>query len=169
MGKNFNTNTDDEAEWLTPPELIAALGPFDLDPCTQPENRRIFSTAKVHYSKEEHGDGLVKDWFGKVWLNPPYGRETFKWLAKLAEHKNGIALIFARTETKGFHSEIWQKAHSIFFFEGRLRFSRKDGTFKDVANAPSCLVSYSKMDTFDIAEARNLGKIKGKLIFCGKE
>jgi len=56
------------------------------------------------------------------WLNPPYGTETFKWLAHLAEHRRGIALIFARTETKGFHREIWNKAHAVFFFEGRLSF-----------------------------------------------
>lgn len=31
---NFNTNTDNNDEWLTPPEIVEALGPFDLDPCS---------------------------------------------------------------------------------------------------------------------------------------
>lgn len=164
MKRNFNLNTTNEQEWLTPPELIQALGPFDLDPCSPPLSRRVLDTALSHWSKEEHGDGLAKDWFGRVWLNPPYGRETFKWLAKLAEHKQGIALIFARTETKGFHAEIWQKAHSIFFFEGRLMFRRGDGSKADVANAPSCLVSYSTEDTNAIKTAVEQKRIKGRLV-----
>ncbi len=169
MKNNFNLNTTNEQEWLTPPEIISALGPFVLDPCAQPHNRRILETAHTHWSKEEHGDGLAKKWFGRVWLNPPYGRETFKWLAKLAEHKQGIALIFARTETKGFHSEIWQKAHSVFFFEGRLTFLRSDGSKDQPANAPSCLVSYSIADSCAIHQALVAGKIKGKLIFNMQE
>lgn len=96
-----------------------------------------------------------------MWLNPPYGSETFKWLYKLAEHKSGVALIFARTETIGFHSEIWQKAHSVFFFKGRLKFYHVDGKRGDCANAPSCLVSYSPEDTQIIS---NSG-LKGKLVY----
>ena len=164
MPTNFNSNTENEQEWLTPPEIINSLGVFDLDPCAPPSERRPWSTALNHYSLEEHGDGLILPWAGRVWLNPPYGRETFKWLAKLAEHKSGIALIFARTETKGFHSEIWEKAHSVFFFKGRLAFFKKGGLKGDVANAPSCLVSYSEQDTESIFTAEKNKKLVGKLI-----
>ncbi len=38
MTKNFNTNIDNKEEWLTPPEIIQALGTFDLDPCAPPTN-----------------------------------------------------------------------------------------------------------------------------------
>ena len=31
--KNFNTNTDNNNTWLTPPSIITSLGEFDLDPC----------------------------------------------------------------------------------------------------------------------------------------
>lgn len=145
MSQNFNTNTDNNDEWLTPPELITSLGKFDLDPCS-PINRP-WATAKRHLTVND--DGLKSIWlpFERVWLNPPYGRETFTWLSKLAHHKRGVALIFARTETKGFHAEIWQKAHSVFFFEGRLNFHYVDGTRGAAANAPSCLVSYSPEDS----------------------
>lgn len=30
---NFNTNTINKDEWLTPPWLLSRLGSFDLDPC----------------------------------------------------------------------------------------------------------------------------------------
>lgn len=101
---------------------------------------------------------------GRVWLNPPYGRETFRWLARLAEHGSGLALIFARTETAGFHEQIWAKAHAIFFFRGRLRFHRITGECGGPANAPSCLVSYSPEDSARLHRAQKDGALAGALI-----
>ena len=158
--KQFNTNTKNNDEWLTPLSLIKALGEFDLDPCS-PINRP-WDTAKNHFSEPD--DGLNQPWSGRVWCNPPYGRETFKWLNKLAEHGTGTALIFARTETKGFHAEIWEKAHAVFFFKGRIKFCYVDGREGDSANAPSCLVSYSPEDTRQIEWAVFLESIEGKLV-----
>jgi hypothetical protein len=54
-----------KSELLTPPELIKALGQFDLDPCS-PVNRP-WQTALNHYTILE--DGLLQRWFGRVWLN----------------------------------------------------------------------------------------------------
>lgn len=158
--KNFNTNTQNHDEWLTPPDIIHALGPFDLDPCAPIV--RPWEMAAKHYTVED--DGLSQPWEGRVWLNPPYGRETFKWMERLAEYKNGIALIFARTETQGFHAQIWDRAHSVFFFRGRLSFHFVDGRKGNTANAPSCLVSYDEMNTQRIAEAFTSGKISGRLV-----
>ena len=163
MDKNFNTNTKNNGEWLTPPEIIKSLGSFDLDPCSPVV--RPWKTASNHYT--EIDDGLSKQWTGRVWCNPPYGKETFKWLHKLSEHKKGIALIFARTETIGFHSEIWNKAHSVFFFKGRLKFHYVTGEKGDTANAPSCLVSYSPVDTEYISKAIEREEIKGCLVRVG--
>ena len=154
--KDFNTNTGNNDEWLTPPSIIKALGEFDLDPCSP--IKRPWDTAKRHFNIND--DGCNQEWAGRVWLNPPYGKETFEWLYKLSEHKSGIALIFARTETKGFHRTIWQKAHSIFFFEGRIQFYYVDGKQGQSANAPSCLVSYSPEDT----KAIECSSLCGKLI-----
>lgn len=161
---DFNTATTAETkdEWLTPPELLKALGVFDLDPCSPPPLRRPWPTALAHYSLPV--DGLQMIWWGRVWCNPPYGKETFKWLAKLAEHGRGIALIFARTETKGFHREIWEKAHAVFFFEGRIRFYHSSGIKGDMPNAPSCLVAYGAPEIEAIARAVEEKQIKGKLI-----
>jgi len=153
--RGFNTNTDNHDEWLTPPNIVQSLGVFDLDPCS-PGERRPWDTAKKHIGLPQNG--LTTEWSGRVWCNPPYGRETFKWLSKLAAHGSGTALIFARTETKGFHSEIWEKAHSVFFFKGRLKFCKIDGSTKDCANAPSCLISYSAFDSRMIDKSGLKGK-----------
>jgi hypothetical protein len=126
--------------WLTPPEIIDALGPFDLDPCAAP-SPRPWPTATRHIELPE--DGLEAEWSGHVWLNPPYSFAAWTWLAKLARHGDGIALIFARTETAGFVREVWGKATGVLFLHGRLYFHRPDGE-RAAANsgAPSCLVAY---------------------------
>ncbi len=155
--RNFNNNTENKEEWLTPPEIITSLGTFDLDPCAPSEEQRPWKTAKHHYC--EKMDGLSKRWFGRVWCNPPYGRKTFDWLRRLSEHGNGVALIFARTETKGFHREIWNKADAVFFFLGRLNFYHTDGTRGGTANAPSCLVAYGTNNTESIIKSGLPGKL----------
>lgn len=149
MVADFNTNTTDNGEWLTPPYIIEALGKFDLDPCAP--IIRPWDTALKHYTIED--DGFSKVWEGRVWCNPPYGRETFKWLDKLATHGNGIALIFARTETIGFHEQIWNKANAIHFFKGRLKFHYVSGKQGGTANAPSCLVAYGRENVIALDES----------------
>jgi hypothetical protein len=148
-----------EKIWLTPPELISALGPFDLDPCfSEP---RPWDTAGTHFGPDAAGGlgGLFADWFGLVWCNPPYDQEAGKWLAKCADHGNAIALIFARTETVQFHEHVWRKATAIFFFAGRLTFLKADGS-KARANggAPSVLVCYGNkaVERVDSAKLRGI-------------
>lgn len=126
-------------EWLTPPELIRSLGQFDLDPASP--IHRPWPTARHHFTVLD--DGLRQEWFGRVWLNPPYGSKTGAWMKRLADHGNGIALTFARTETRWFHSEVWRRADAVFFFRGRLQFHGVDGRpGPSSAGAPSCLVAY---------------------------
>lgn len=128
-------------EWLTPPEILEVLCHFDLDPCS-PINRP-WNTADEHYTIED--DGLSKEWFGRVWCNPPYGKEAAKWLWKLAQHGNGIALIFARTETDMFFKYVWERADSLLFIRSRLTFHHVDGTrARSNSGALSVLVAYGK-------------------------
>ena len=128
-------------EWLTPPHIIKSLGGFDLDPCAQ--INRPWEMANRHYTIADNG--LSQPWFGRVWCNPPYGLEAAQWLARLAQHGNGIALIFARTETRMFFDHVWKKADAVLFIEGRLHFHHVDGSrAKANSGAPSCLVGYGR-------------------------
>lgn len=137
-------------EWLTPPHIIKALGGFDLDPCA-PINRP-WDMANCHYTIEDNG--LVQPWFGRVWCNPPYGLEAALWLERLADHGNGIALIFARTETRMFFEHVWRKADAVCFIDGRLHFHHVDGTrAKANGGAPSCLVAYGNNNVTALKQA----------------
>lgn len=130
-------------EWLTPPEIIKALGRFDLDPCAPSDERRPWNMADKHYSVEQ--GGLTLPWHGRVWCNPPYGLEAARWLERLADHGNGIALIFARTETSMFFDQVWSKANAVLFLRGRLHFHHVDGRRAAAnAGAPSVLVAYGR-------------------------
>lgn len=125
--------------WLTPPGIINDLGPFDLDPCAsvgQP-----WRTATTQYTVED--DGLAQEWRGFVWCNPPFGPEAERWLGRMALHRNGIALVPARTETRWFVSTVWNMASGVFFLHGRPHFHHADGTrARANSGAPICLVAY---------------------------
>lgn len=138
MGSHHRPNEGKSNDWLTPPEIIKAYGPFDLDPCASVD--QPWKTAERQWT--EHG--LESPWEGLVWCNPPYGPHVWEWLGRMADWNNGIALIFARTETEGFFREVWRRATAIRFLEGRLHFhwpvSGDRAAFN--AGAPSVLVGY---------------------------
>lgn len=143
MGSHQKTVGSSEV-WLTPPEIIHNLGPFDLDPCAAP-SPRPWHTATKHVCLPE--DGLAAEWSGRVWLNPPYGLETSKWMERLARHNYGTALIFARTETETWHRWVWPVASGILFLRGRITFRFPNGArAKGTAGAPSALVAYGPED-----------------------
>ena len=159
IGGHESPNRGKTDEWITPKEIIDAVGPFDLDPCSN--DVQPWPCAKTLWTFED--SGLMNQWFGRVWLNPPYGPEAGKWLEKLANHGNGIALIFARTETAFFHRTIWQKADAILFFKGRLHFYRPDGTKADGnAGAPSVLIAFGEDNVKRLQESGIKGAIVHK-------
>lgn len=139
-------------EWLTPPAIIESLGPFDLDPCS-PVNRP-WDTAARHFTIED--DGLAHEWEGRVWLNPPYGppKVVTPWMERMTAHGNGVALIFARTETQMFFEYVWRGADALLFLEGRLHFHYVDGTVADNnGGAPSVLLAYGEHNVTRLRES----------------
>lgn len=129
-------------DWYTPKWIFDELGlTFDLDPC-QPESGIPWIPTKQFYSLKD--DGLKQNWNGLVWLNPPYGNETKLWIEKMHNHRNGIALVFARTDCKWFHDYV-AKADAILFLKGRIKFV--DGlnkTSNNGAGAGSMLIAWGQ-------------------------
>ena len=89
--------------------------------------------------------GLHKDWWGRVYVNPPYSTgQIGKWLAKMAAHDCGAVLIFARTETTAFFEHVWERASGLLFLKTpRLHFHYPDGE-RAAANcgAPIVICAY---------------------------
>lgn len=155
-GENQNKGgSQRETRWLTPRHLVEPLGRFDLDPCGAPGHELAART----FLLENGDDGLRDEWSGRVWLNPPYGKEAEPFLAKMAEHNNGTALIFARTETQTWHRIIWPNASAILFLTGRVTFLDAAGVpAKANSGAPSCLVAFGAVDALALRYSGIAGK-----------
>lgn len=175
---------NEKDEWLTPPKIIAALGgaqSFDFDPCAPPPARRQWATAKAHYSIDD--DGLSKAWYGRGWFNPPYGGPAIvgPWMRRIADHGQGTALIFARTETELFFETVWDRATALLFFRGRLFFhvsvdtwferKGKEPIFVKAGDpapanggAPSVLIAYGERDMQALWRANQSGAIDGQFV-----
>jgi hypothetical protein len=161
MGKGIgghHSAASQSDEWLTPPELLAKLGEFDLDPCAPVE--RPWSTAREHYTINDNG--LMKPWRGRVFCNPPYSSPwLWRFMARMQDHGRGTALVFARTETEWFFEYVWRGATALHFLEGRLNFHLPDGTrSKHNAGGPSVLCAYG----FDDAERLGDSGIEGQFV-----
>jgi phage N-6-adenine-methyltransferase len=106
-------------DWWTPPEVFDKLNiEFDID-VASPIGGIDWIPAKKYYTEQD--DGLTQDWEGTVWMNPPYGIATGSWLNRFVKHGDGIALVFARTDTRWFHNYAL-KADALLFTKGRLKF-----------------------------------------------
>lgn len=131
-------------EWYTPPHVFEALGlTFDLDPCA-PAGGVPWVPAINHYSLPD--DGLLLPWAGRVWLNPPYGREARKWVDRLIEHGDGVALVFVRSDP-AWGQRALASASAVCFIAGRLRFVAGDDREGPGHNAPvsSMLLAFGEV------------------------
>lgn len=144
-------------EWLTPPWLLEKLGPFDLDPCAPVV--RPWDTAKRHYTIEDNG--LLLPWEGRVWLNPPYDKTIGDFITRLRLHGNGLALIYARTDTELWQREVFPRASAVLLIEGRLHFHHVNGErAAHNCGAPSALIAYGSAEV----EALRCANIPGYFI-----
>ena len=132
-------------EWYTPPYIFEALNmEFDLDPCSPPTD--IYKTpAKNHYSLPI--DGLKEAWFGCVWLNPPYGKGIDKWLIKLANHNNGIALVNISTLSTKYYQEL-KKPKALCLVKGRISFINPIQNKHNNGLVGSVLLAYGEIPAF---------------------
>ena len=132
MNTSYERSENTTDEWYTPVEIIQSFGEFDLDPCAP--MKPLWKTAKKMFNKEE--DGLKQDWEGRVWLNPPYSRPLIElFCKKMAEHGNGIALLFNRLDSCMMQDVVLKNAHAMKFLRKRIRFYRPDGT---QGGSPGC-------------------------------
>jgi hypothetical protein len=105
-------------EWYAPDTLTRALGSFDLDPATSLQRGR--QIAPEFYTVAE--DGLSREWFGRVWLNPPFSR-IHPWVERMRAHNNGILLCFSRTDATWF-VDLARHCGAVYLLMRRMQFWR---------------------------------------------
>jgi hypothetical protein len=151
VNTSFEISKDTSVEWFTPPEIIHALGKFDLDPCSSHIAWRFNQSAQKFYTASD--DGLSKEWFGRVWLNPPYTQPIIThFMQRMALHNNGVALIYNRSDNRMFQNVIFPVCDSIMFLKGRVCFfhivNRGEGINKGGSpGAGSVLVAFGRDNT----------------------
>jgi len=159
-------NEGETNDWITPKWVIDAFDSlsdsmfFDLDPCismTQP-----WLTARNGYNIEQ--DGLKQKWDGMVYCNPPYGNNVNVWAKQMAEHGNGVMLIFARIETHVWQREIFPTADGFLFPDRRISFYRPDGTKGSSAGAPSAFVAWGNKARDSLIELVDNGRLSGAFL-----
>lgn len=130
----FRSKSD---EWETPASLFAEMDAefhFTIDVAALPHNTKY----SQFYTPGE--DGLIQEWQGVCWLNPPYSALR-QWMAKaLASAQAGatvVCLVPARTDTTWWHDSVQGHAE-IRFLRGRVKFSGSENS----APFPSALLVF---------------------------
>lgn len=119
--------SDDSYEWYTPIEYIEAarnvMGSIDLDPATS-EQAQAAIMAGNYFTRDN--DGLSHQWFGNVWLNPPYNMPLIEQFIDktIGEYKSGlvnsaIVLTNNSTDTGWFHKLA---QYPFCLTRGRIQF-----------------------------------------------
>lgn len=121
-----NSDSDAGVEWGTPKKYVLPLkrtiGAFDLDPASGAEPTEY---AETKYTKED--DGLAQDWFGHVWLNPPYSRpDNPKWAKKTYEevpNTESITALVPASTSESWWQSYYSQADLFCFVDGRIGFN----------------------------------------------
>jgi phage N-6-adenine-methyltransferase len=138
----FSSKTDDHA---TPRDLAARyIEEFGIetDVCASAEN----AVVSRFYSREQNG--LLQQWTGVCWMNPPYGREISHWIEKASNAALAgatvVCLLPARTDTRWWHEFVQPvldgtRCGEVRFIKGRLKF----GDATNCAPFPSVVVVFA--------------------------
>lgn len=131
---HFSSKTD---LWETPQSIFDQLHAefnFEWDVCAIPENAKC-----SHYFTPKQ-NGLLQDWRGSCWMNPPYGRVISQWMRKAYESSQQgatvVCLVPERTDTTWWHT--YAIKGEIRFLRGRLKF----GGQRNSAPFPSAVVIF---------------------------
>lgn len=125
-------------EWFTPLYIFDALGEwFDIDvaaPIDGPRHVPAFSWLS--------SGALEADWYGFVWMNPPFGHQSTKraWLKKFFQHGHGIALVPDRTSAPWFQ-EYGPLADAICWVSPKIKFERPDGSIGESPGTGTALLA----------------------------
>lgn len=120
-GSRMRTNSSNRKDvWQTPPELTELLTDISLDPCAAPDT----DIGDTNWTEQD--DGLSREWFGHVFVNPPFSTKN-EWIKKCVDEQENTDCIYLLTPDstdvkKWWHRHIAPNADYIWFSEGRIKF-----------------------------------------------
>lgn len=114
-------------EYYTPKWIFDALNiRFDLDVCA-PEIGPLHTPTDRWYSLKD--DGLKSDWFGRVWMNPPFSKST-PWVNRWLNHANGVCLV--PSAKSAWFERLWDSEAIGCLLPTNLRFITAAGTERSI-------------------------------------
>lgn len=125
-------NNSGENEWYTPQQFIVAarevMGGIDLDPASCALANETVQ-AEAFYTAEDNG--ISQDWYGNVWLNPPYAQPLIAQFAaavvsKRKKYDAACVLVNNATDTEWLQSML-EICDAACFVRGRIKFMDKRG------------------------------------------
>jgi len=165
MQVQVSSNTE---EWYTPPEYIdlarQVMGSISLDPASG-KLPQAWINAEAYFTQ----DGLDQRWWGRVWLNPPYGKTGGRsnqdiWIEKLEKEylsnnvSEAVALINSRLGYKWY--EDYCIRYPICLARERIRFINERG---EQAGAAKCGSTFLYMGP-NVALFSNVFSTIGRII-----
>lgn len=155
-------HSSESNEWYTPARYIEAartvLGGIDLDPASC---EYANTTVKAAHYFSEQDDGFAQEWRGRVWLNPPYGRELGesnqgRWSAKLIEEYRAGRVTAAILLVNAVTDRVWFQAlwdHAICFTDHRVHFYNEQKEAEDTSPSHGNVFVYIGNDCQKFADA----------------
>jgi hypothetical protein len=176
-------------EYYTPCEILIAarqvLGRIDLDPASSPRANE-YVKAKAWYGIDPAGqfvDGLFQLWYGRVWMNHPFGRKEPKcgdscskqhthhsidyhgnaaWVKKLLEEYRVKNVTEALCITYACTSEAWFQPlldYPMCFLSPRTNYFTPDGNVKQGVPKGS-VITYLGPNLYQFGNTfQNFGKL----------
>ena len=140
-------------EYFTPKWLFESMNiTFDID-VAAPNNGVEWIPAKKYFTLED--DGLSQQWYGNVWMNPPYSQSK-KWVNKFIEHGKGIALLpLAKSK---WMTDLWNVCDGILPMHNGFKFIR-DNELKGSIFLPVALFAFGK-ENYEALNKLNLGRVR---------
>jgi len=146
-------------DYRTPPALFDSIaeeiGGFDLDAAANEEN------ALCPDYLDREADALGCDWFGRVWLNPPYS-EVDAWLEKVVQEvtagRVSVCWVLLRVATGSmcFHRWVIPHAVEVRLIDGRLAFAGPNSDAGASGTFDSMLVRFGGEAPFALIPPRFL-------------
>ncbi len=123
---------------------------FDID-VAAPTGGCYWIPAKQYYDQQTNG--LTSDWYGNVFMNPPFSKTT-PWVEKFIHHANGIALL-PMSKSKWFNP-IWNNADGVVILPYDMTFVKPNNKRGSIFNL-TLLFAFGKNN---VDALHNIGRVR---------